>query len=364
MHIGHYISGAGHTFLVGWVLFGGVFQPAPDPFEVTGVDIITAEQFETILAAQRAPAPEAEVQAPVVPETTAEPPQIVSTPDEAPAIPKPEDVTPTEPDPLPQVETPQPPVVVPEPQEPIAQPEPEPEIAAPVQSPRPVARDVSRVAPEAVAPPEPDTRISDVDQAPTQPAETQADTQESQEATAREEAVTEIPTEPQDVAAAPKTSIRPKLRPRPAAQPVARTAEASPEAAAPDTENAVNAALAAALAEAEAPAAPSGPPLTRGEKDGLRIAVQQCWVVDVGSQSADVTVTVGLSLDRDGKVVSGSLRMLNAQGGGDAAVRAAFDAARRAIYRCQKTGYKLPIEKYDHWRDVEITFNPEQMRRR
>jgi len=92
--------------------------------------------------------------------------------------------------------------------------------------------------------------------------------------------------------------------------------------------------------------------------------IQNCWVVDVGSQAADVTVVVGMSLDRDGRVVGGSLRRLSATGGNENAANAAFEAARRAILRCQRGGYNLPIEKYEHWRDVEITFNPEKMRRR
>ena len=38
------------------------------------------------------------------------------------------------------------------------------------------------------------------------------------------------------------------------------------------------------------------------------------------------------------------------------------EAARRAIIRCGASGYNLPVEKYDQWRDIEMTFNPERMR--
>ena len=40
----------------------------------------------------------------------------------------------------------------------------------------------------------------------------------------------------------------------------------------------------------------------------------------------------------------------------------AFEAARRAIIRCGSSGFDLPAEKYGHWRDIEMTFNPERMR--
>jgi hypothetical protein len=108
---------------------------------------------------------------------------------------------------------------------------------------------------------------------------------------------------------------------------------------------------------------PSGPPLTRGEKDGLRLAVQECW--NVGSLSSDalrVTVIVGVSLGRDGKPMSGTLRLLSSTDGSNAASKQAYEAARRAILRCGAKGFDLPAQKYDHWRDIEMTFNPEKMR--
>ncbi|MDC0738781.1 hypothetical protein N6L24_10855 [Cognatishimia sp. SS12] len=367
MHIGHYISGGAHAALIGWVLFGGVFRSEPDPVEVTGVDIISTAQFEALLAAERPPAPETDVEVPVAPEVAPEPspapPEITPEPDAptpqpqpTPVAPAPQDLPPAIPAPL------NPPVAIDDtaPDSPSA---PKPDEAAPVESVRPVARPVPRVAPEAVTAPDPDREIADVDQAPTAPSDDADSVETAETPTAREEAATEIPTEPQERASAPTTSVRPKARPnRPAAQPAPTETTEAPEDS--NRDSSVNDALAAALAEADAPAVPSGPPLTAGERDALRISVQECWVVDVGSQAANVTVTIAMSLDRAGQVVSGSLRQIAAEGGDEAATRAAFDAARRAILRCQRGGYNLPIEKYDHWREVEMTFNPEKMRRR
>jgi len=128
-----------------------------------------------------------------------------------------------------------------------------------------------------------------------------------------------------------------------------------------DTASAIAGALEEALAEpAESPT--EGPPLTRSETDGFRIAVQDCWVVDVGSQAANVTVTVAFDMDRSGQVVASTLRMSSASGGDASATETAFQAARRAILRCQGDGYTLPPEKFDQWKSVEMTFNPESMR--
>jgi hypothetical protein len=74
-------------------------------------------------------------------------------------------------------------------------------------------------------------------------------------------------------------------------------------------------------------------------------------------------VTVGFSLGQDGLVI-GDVRMVSASGGNDAQTSTAFQAARRAILRCQSSGYKLPPEKYDQWQNVEITFDPSGMRLR
>jgi hypothetical protein len=40
-------------------------------------------------------------------------------------------------------------------------------------------------------------------------------------------------------------------------------------------------------------------------------------------------------------------------------MRAAVDAAQRAIYTCQP--YKLPPDTYNEWRDITIDFDPRKM---
>jgi hypothetical protein len=204
-----------------------------------------------------------------------------------------------------------------------------------------------------------------------------------QEAAAPEAATTQVVTEAtrtdENASAAPLTSPRPQARPQrpvqtaaqqtaveqPAAQqPVAEQPQETPPAAEPPAD-AMADAVAAALADVFSEGAPtaSGPPLTGTELDGLRAAVAQCW--NVGALSSDalaVTVTVGIQLDREGRPSDGSLRMIGAQGGGNASAQQAYETARRAILRCGAQGFDLPADKYDQWRDIEMTFNPESMR--
>lgn len=42
------------------------------------------------------------------------------------------------------------------------------------------------------------------------------------------------------------------------------------------------------------------------------------------------------------------------------AVAYAFCTAKRAVLRCGRYGYTLPVEKYDQWRDIKLRFDPER----
>lgn len=379
MQTGTKISLAGHGLLLSWVAFGAWFPSEPLPFEVQEVSLISAEEFERLSQVRQAPqvAPDASTLQP--PEESAAPE--VSLPPQQrpePEPPTPEPLSPPIPDPV-VAETPEQPPEPAEPEVPDTAPGvPEPPETTALVAPQPEVqqqRPVDRVAPVPVAPPEPDTAVDEIEQpevAPDVGAETE---QEVQEATAPEAASDRIVTEENEsdeqTVTAPEQSLRPRGRPiRRAAAP-----EPEPEAAPTPVEtedtqpqvdpSAVEDALAAALsggADVEAPE-PSGPPLTSGEKDALRVAVSQCW--NVGSLSTEAlktSVVVGVSLAQDGKPDSGSIRMLSSTGGSATAAKQAYEAARRAIIRCGSRGFQLPPEKYAQWRDIEMTFNPERMR--
>ncbi|QGX99274.1 energy transducer TonB [Roseovarius faecimaris] len=361
MNTGQYISGAGHIGLIGWAILGGVFTAEPLPFEVTEVTAISSEEYAALIAPQQSPEATSEIVTPEAPEPEEETPDIAATPDTAPEQVEPEvaepatvDDTPevTEPAPLPEAEVSDDPPVLEPPSEDVA-------VLLPDDAVRPQPRPAERVAPEPVAQPEPDVRIDDVTQPETAPDEAAEIPREETEQSAEEEATTEIVTEAEEPAqSAPTRSVRPKTRPsRP--QPTEEPAESSQ----PDT--AVNDALAEALGNSggETQRAPSGPPLTAGEKDALRVAVEKCWNVgSLSSEALQTTVVVSVQMAEDGKPNIGTIRMIGSEGGSGTAARQAFEAARRAIIRCGSSGFNLPRDKFDHWRDIEMTFNPEKMR--
>ena len=108
----------------------------------------------------------------------------------------------------------------------------------------------------------------------------------------------------------------------------------------------------------------SSTPLTGGEKEAFSKQVMNCWAVNIGSRAANVSVIVSMDMQPDGKVVASSMEMIGFKNGNQSDANVAFQAARRAVLRCQKAGYDLPKEKYEHWRNIELTFDPNEMRKR
>lgn len=377
MHIGNYLSATLHIGVLSWVLLGGIFKPQPVPFEVSNVALITPQEFADLVLSDTAPTA-AQVLDDLDP--------LAAQAEDSPAAPDPEQAVETMSAPT-QNESPELPATAPKTPEALKMPTPDildtsPQFAALVpenmpqasqMSDRPVLRPAQRVALEEVAPPPPEVNLDDLRQEAAIPDDLSAPVAPpKEEASAPEAASREIVTEAEEMPSfAPQQSARPPKRPAAPPQPEVPAPQPEPlpeprpevdPTPEPTRRAETEAAVAAALADAIGETAPTGPPLTQTEEDTLRVAVQKCWVVDIGSPAANVTVVLGMQMTPEGKVKPGSLRLVSSQGGADSAAKTAFQAARRAVLRCQKGGYNLPTEKYEHWREIEMTFNPEKMR--
>lgn len=388
MQTGTIISGAGHAALILWVILGDWLFTSRDapPVQVAEVSLISSAEFDAMTAASPAtpaatpapepaqPAPEPDPitpPAPVVPEPAPLPEPVAPEPVPAPVpVPQPEPAPAPEPEPAPEPLPENNGVADAEPLP--VNPDPVPSTPlAPSASPRP--KPAPRVAPIPVDAPEPQTAVAEAPQEAVTPDPVpQPEVQEPpRPEAAQEEAGTVLETEAnrdEEVAAsgAPATSPRPKGRPVRSQTPPDQTAAA--------TADPVSDAIAGAVAEAttDSPAtppaasnAPSGPPMTTGEKDALRVAVQQCWNVgSLSSEALQVTVVLFVSVAQTGVPEAGSIRMVEFTGGSEAAARQAFEAARRAVIRCGARGFPLPADKYDQWREMELVFNPDGMRLR
>jgi len=110
---------------------------------------------------------------------------------------------------------------------------------------------------------------------------------------------------------------------------------------------------------------PPAPPTTQAsiaEIDALRAAVRQqvspCWSPPIGAREArDLVVTVYVRLDPSGQVRDARI-VDSARMAFDRFYEAAADAARRAVLNDKCNPLKLPPDKYDLWREIELTFDP------
>ena len=345
---GQKVSAVGHVGFLAVAIFGGTFNADPLPFQVTEVTAISAEEYAALFEAEPSPEAVANVDTPEPPEA-GQAPDLSATVDTDVTQATPEQSAQSEPDATPDVVEPAPVEAEVSDEAPVLQP-PSEDVAVLVPEIADEARpeDAPRVAPETIAQPEPDVLIDDVDQAATTEDDTAEQVEEAQEETAREAASERIVTEAD--AAAPARSLRPQVRPTRPSEPAeaqetqtADSAESEDSTDSADSDrDAVEDAIAAALGGTDetSQAAPSGPPLTSGEKDALRVAVQECW--NVGSLSTDARNTTGIvavSMLEDGRPNNGSIRMLSASGGSGATASQAFEAARRAIIRCGANGF-------------------------
>ncbi len=95
--------------------------------------------------------------------------------------------------------------------------------------------------------------------------------------------------------------------------------------------------------------------MARAIQDQLR----NCWRIDPGARGAeDIVVEIKVLLNQDGSVqrvdIVDVVRMVQ-----DGFFRSAAENAKRAISRCSP--FRLPLRKYDVWRQLTLRFDPRQM---
>lgn len=355
MDRGTKISAIGHGALILWVVVGEwlwPFDTSSQP-EVASVSLMSEAEFAALQASAPQTAPTAAAAPPPPRPAQAAPPE--ETPDLPPEVPQAPEAQPDEAPPpvAPLAETAQPIPVQPSDVPPA--PRPLDRVAATPVDEAPDAPDLAdQATPE----------VSDTAPPDAQVLQTEAPAAAPQEAAPV--VVTEAEPPPEDAPQlAPTTSIRPQARP---ARPV------PDDDAAEDAEaDAIAAALAEATTTEDAPQAdtgaaaaniPQGPPMSGGEVEGLRIAINRCWVTStLSTEAMNTTVTLRVEMSEDGKPTA--IEMTNFEGGSRSAADRAFEAGRRAVIRCAgSTGYDLPPEKYGQWNVLNLIFDPNGMRLR
>ncbi len=120
----------------------------------------------------------------------------------------------------------------------------------------------------------------------------------------------------------------------------------------------------AALLESAEPQLGQADQVTADEIAALRRQIEACWNVPAGARDAgDLIVRLRVVMNRDGtpsSVVIDDAR----QPSGSGAWQAAADSARRAVLNPRCHPFRLPPEKYETWKQLVLTFNPQEMMNR
>ncbi len=94
--------------------------------------------------------------------------------------------------------------------------------------------------------------------------------------------------------------------------------------------------------------------MTLSELDSLRAQMERCWNPPVGALGAEnLAVKLIVKFNPDGSVRETPNAAVVSP---TPAHLAAAESARRAVLACQP--YTLPPEKYDLWKEVQVTFDP------
>jgi outer membrane biosynthesis protein TonB len=119
----------------------------------------------------------------------------------------------------------------------------------------------------------------------------------------------------------------------------------------------------ASLADDNQEAVGLGNDLTISEKDSFGAHMARCWRTPAGAANPEeLVVDLRVFLNRDGSLASPPEVISSGASsfGNNTFIRAAEDAARRAVVKCAPYDF-LPDDKYDRWDDFTMTFDPAKM---
>jgi hypothetical protein len=96
-------------------------------------------------------------------------------------------------------------------------------------------------------------------------------------------------------------------------------------------------------------------PLTRNEEDVLAEQIQKCWKPKT---KYSASIVLNIKMNNDGTVQHDSIKLVSSFEEKDKLlVKKGFDEAKKALIDCENGGYNLPLEKYEHWQEIEMSFN-------
>ena len=97
--------------------------------------------------------------------------------------------------------------------------------------------------------------------------------------------------------------------------------------------------------------------MTMSEVDALLAQMRECWNPPAGAPNPEkLIVQVRVFLTQDGHLERPAQLLTKSS---DPYMRSAGEAALRAVNVCEP--YKMPVDKYSSWHEIELTFDPSKM---
>ncbi len=102
-------------------------------------------------------------------------------------------------------------------------------------------------------------------------------------------------------------------------------------------------------------------PLAISEIDLVRQQIKECWSLPAGAREAEnLSIEIAMAMNPDGTVRQARI-LDQSRLQGDPFFRAAAESALRAVLNPRCNPLKLPPEKYRHWQNMVLIFDPSQM---
>ncbi|MEE2695129.1 MAG: hypothetical protein VX976_02090 [Pseudomonadota bacterium] len=103
-----------------------------------------------------------------------------------------------------------------------------------------------------------------------------------------------------------------------------------------------------------------GEKLTISEKDAIRRQFYRCWIVPAGAKNIqEYKVSIKLKLNRDGEVINSKL--MNKSNLDNPFFRTLAESAIRAVNHPDCKKLKVPVKKYERWKETILDFDPSVM---
>jgi outer membrane biosynthesis protein TonB len=370
MRIGTTVSVVGHIAIIGLTLvqLSSVERLDPNMDSAISVDLVPISEFSNIQAGNlQSEIVETETPSAVDTEVEAElaertgnteddqpTPEISDTPSPAPTVetaPAPAPAPEPEPEPEPIPEPTPPPTPAPRP-EPTPEPEPAPE---PEPEPAPEPTPAPEPAPEPVPEPEPEPEpVPEPEPEPAPQPEPQPEP-EPQPVAPVPPRVTSAVSQLREQFAEAQSQPTPAPTPQPSNQVSDDIADRIGDLINEDTSRGATTG-AGGQSSLGAPSGQSAT-LTQSEQSALAAAMRRCWTPPPGALSVPgLTVRVLVTFNQDGSVAATQIQSALT----DDLMRSTAFAAQRAVERCGPYTM-LPVEKYDSWRQVDVTFDPRDL---